>query len=155
MTRTEPGEKLIASNKKAYHDYSILEKLEAGMVLLGTEVKAAREGRVNLKDSYAMVKQGEAFLLNCHISPYSHGNRENHDPTRTRKLLLHSNEIRKLAGKTQEKGLTLVPLRVYLKRGKIKIELGVARGKKLIDKRETERRKELDREARVQLKKRQ
>jgi SsrA-binding protein len=155
MTKAEPGEKLIASNKKAYHDYFILDKLEAGMVLLGTEVKAAREGRVNLKDSYASVRQGEAFLLNCHISPYSHGNRENHDPTRTRKLLLHSNEIRKLAGKTQEKGLTLVPLRVYLKRGKIKIELGVARGKKLIDKRETERRKELDREARVQLKKRQ
>jgi SsrA-binding protein len=155
MTRTEPGEKLIASNKKAYHDYFILDKLEAGMVLLGTEVKAAREGRVNLKDSYAMVKQGEAFLLNCHISPYSHGNRENHEPTRTRKLLLHSKEIRKLVGKTQEKGLTLVPLRVYLKRGKIKIELGVARGKKLIDKRETERRKELDREARVQLKRRQ
>ena len=111
------------------------------MCLLGTEVKAIREGRLNLKDSYAMVQSGEMFLFNCHISPYSHGNRENHDPTRSRKLLLHEREIRKLIGKTQEKGLTLVPLRVYLKRGRVKVELGVARGKKLIDKRETERRR--------------
>jgi SsrA-binding protein len=152
MMHKESGEKLLASNRKAFHEYFILEKLEAGIALLGTEVKAAREGRVNLKESYAAVQRGEAFLLNCHISPYSHGNRENHDPTRERKLLLHSKEIRKLVGKTQEKGLTVVPLRVYLKRGRIKVELGVARGKKLIDKRETERRKELDREARVQLK---
>ena len=101
-----------------------------------------------------MIKQGEAFLFNCHISPYSHGNRENHDPTRTRKLLLHHKEIRKLIGKTQEKGLTLVPLRVYLRRGKIKVELGVARGKKLLDKRETERRKEMDREARAAMRQR-
>ena len=152
MTRIEPGEKQVATNRKAYHDYFILEKLEAGIVLLGTEVKSAREGRVNLKDSYAVVRQGEPFLLNCHISPYSHGNRQNHEPTRTRKLLLHAREIRKLVGKSQEKGLTLVPLRVYLKRGRIKVELGIARGKKLIDKRETERRKEMDREARVQMK---
>jgi len=150
--RAESGEKLIASNKKAYHDYFILDKLEAGISLVGTEVKSAREGRVNLKDSYALVKEGEAFLLNCHISPYSHGNRENHDPTRTRKLLLHHKEIRKLTGKTQEKGLTVVPLRMYFKRGKIKVELGVARGKKLFDKRESERRKDMDREAKAAVK---
>jgi len=152
--KTEPGEKLIAENRKALHNYFILDRLEAGMVLLGTEVKSTKEGRINLKDSYAVVRGGEAFLNNCHISPYSHGNRENHDPTRSRKLLLHTREIRKLIGKTQEKGLTLVPLRVYLKRGRIKVELGVARGKKLFDKRETERRKETEREARAAIKRR-
>jgi len=150
--KSHSGEKLIATNKKAFHDYFILEKFEAGISLLGTEVKAIREGRLNLKDSYALVRSGEVFLLNCHISPYSHGNRENHDPGRSRKLLLHLGEIRKLIGKTQEKGLTLVPLRVYLKRGKIKVELGVAKGKKLYDKRETERRKEADREAKAAVK---
>jgi SsrA-binding protein len=152
MAEKKSGEKVFATNKKAFHDYFIMEKFEAGVSLLGTEVKAIREGRLNLKDSYALVQGGEAFLFNCHISPYSHGNRENHEPTRTRKLLLHQKEIKKLIGKTQEKGLTLVPLRVYLKRGKIKIELGVARGKKLIDKRETVRRKEADREARAAMK---
>jgi len=146
------GEKVVAVNRKAYHDYFILEKIEAGMVLLGTEVKAIREGRLNLKDSYAAVKRGEVFLFNCHIGPYSHGNQQNHDPMRTRKLLLHQREIRKLIGKTQEKGLTLVPLRVYLKRGRIKVELGVAKGKKLVDKRETERRKEAEQEARSAIK---
>lgn len=152
--KKDSGEKVIATNKKAFHDYFILEKFEAGIVLQGTEVKAIREGRLNLKDSYATIRAEEAFLINCHISPYSHGNRENHDPTRTRKLLLHEKEIRKLIGKTQEKGLTLVPLRVYLKRGRVKVELGVARGKKLIDKRETERRKEADQEARAAMKRR-
>ncbi len=152
--KRDASEKLFATNKKAFHDYFILEKLEAGIVLVGTEVKSIREARINLKDSYAMIRQGEAFLLNCHISPYSHGNRQNHDPTRTRKLLLHEKEIRKLIGKTQEKGLTVVPLRVYLRRGKIKVELGVARGKKLHDKRETERRKELDQEARAAMRQR-
>jgi SsrA-binding protein len=152
MAEKHTGEKVVATNKKAFHDYFILEKIEAGISLLGTEVKAVREGRLNLKDSYAAVQAGETFLFNCHISPYSHGNRENHDPTRTRKLLLHQKEIRKLIGKTQEKGLTLVPLRVYFKRGRIKIEVGVARGKKLIDKRETERRKEADQEARAAMK---
>jgi SsrA-binding protein len=152
MTEKPTGEKLVATNKKAYHEYFILEKMEAGIALMGTEVKAIREGRLNLKDSYAMIQGGETFLFNCHISPYSHGNRENHNPTRSRKLLLHQREIRKLIGKTQEKGLTLVPLRVYLKRGRVKIELGVARGKKLIDKRETERRKEADREAQKAMK---
>ena len=150
--KSNSGEKVIATNKKAFHDYFILEKLEAGIALSGTEVKSIREGRINLKDSYALVRSGEVFLLNCHISPYSHGNRENHDPTRSRKLLLHSGEIRKLIGKTQEKGLTLIPLRVYLKRGKVKFELGVAKGKKLFDKRETERRKEADKEARAAIK---
>jgi SsrA-binding protein len=152
MEKSEPREKLVATNKKAFHDYFILEKLEAGVSLFGTEVKSIREGRINLKDSYANIRGGEAFLFNCHISPYTHGNRQNHEPTRTRKLLLQRKEIRKLIGKTQEKGLTLVPIRVYLKRGLIKIELGVARGKKLYDKRETERRKESDREARAAMK---
>ena len=150
--KADPGEKLIASNRKAFHDYFILDRLEAGIALSGTEVKSSREGRINLKDSYAAIKGSEAFLLNCHISPYSHGNRENHDPTRTRKLLLHSSEIRRLIGKTNEKGLTLVPLRVYLKRGRIKVELGIARGKKQYDKRETERRKEAERETRKAVK---
>ena len=149
---SEAEDKVIATNKKALHDYFILEKLECGVALLGTEVKSIREGRVNLKDSYALVRGGETFLLNCHISPYSHGNRQNHDPTRTRKLLLHREEIRKLIGKSQEKGLTLIPLRVYLKRGKVKIELAVTRGKKLYDKRETERRKESERETRAAMK---
>lgn len=154
MAEKNSGEKVIATNKKAFHEYFILEKIEAGICLLGTEVKAIREGRLNLKDSYALVQSGETYLHNCHISPYSHGNRENHDPTRSRKLLLHLREIQKLIGKTQEKGLTLVPLRVYLKRGRVKVELGIARGKKLIDKRETERRKEADREARAAMKNR-
>jgi len=152
MDKTVSGQKLVASNRKAFHDYFIMDKFEAGMVLAGTEVKSIREGRINLKDSYAAIKDGEAFLFNCHISPYSHGNRENHEPTRARKLLLHRQEIRKLIGKTQEKGLTLVPLRVYLSRGRAKIELGVARGKKDYDKRETERRKEVERETRAAMK---
>jgi SsrA-binding protein len=152
--KSETEEKVLATNKKALHDYFILEKLEAGIALQGTEVKSIREGRINLRDSYGLVRNEEAFLLNCHISPYSHGNRENHEPLRTRKLLLHAREIRKLIGKTQEKGLTLVPLRVYLRRGKIKVELGIAKGKKLYDKRETERRKEADRESRAALKQR-
>jgi SsrA-binding protein len=154
MEKTTSGEKLVASNKKAFHDYFVLEKLEAGIALLGTEVKSIREGRINLKESYAAIKDGEPVLMNCHISPYSHGNRQNHDPVRARKLLLHRQEIRKLIGKTQEKGLTLIPLRVYLKRGRVKVELGVARGKKDYDKRETERRKEVDRETRAAVKQR-
>lgn len=152
--KKDTSEKLFATNKKAFHDYFILDKLEAGIVLLGTEVKSIREARINLKDSYATIKQGEAFLLNCHISPYSHGNRQNHDPMRVRKLLLHEKEIRKMIGKIQEKGLTLVPLRVYLRRGRIKVELGIARGKKLHDKRESERRKEMDQEARAAMRQR-
>jgi SsrA-binding protein len=150
----DSGEKQVATNRKAFHEYFILDKLEAGISLLGTEVKSIRDGKVNLKESFAMIKNGEAFLYDCHISPYTHGNRENHDPTRPRKLLLHHQEIRKLIGKTQEKGLTLVPLRMYLKRGRIKVELGVAKGKKLFDKRESERHKEMDREARAAIKSR-
>ncbi|NWG13943.1 MAG: SsrA-binding protein SmpB [Acidobacteria bacterium] len=150
--KRDTSERLFATNKKAFHDYFILDRLEAGIALLGTEVKSIRGSRLNLRDSYALIRKGEAFLLNCHISPYSHGNRQNHDPLRVRKLLLHRKEIRKLIGRTQERGLTLVPLRVYLRRGRIKVELGLARGKKLHDKRETERRKEMDREARAAVK---
>jgi SsrA-binding protein len=146
--------KVLATNREAYHNYHILETHECGIALTGTEVKSIREGRCNLKDSYAQVRNGEAWLFNAHISPYSHGNRENHDPTRTRKLLLHKREIERLIGKAQEKGLTLVPTRMYLKNGRVKLELAVAKGKKLFDKRETEKRREADREARAMLKER-
>jgi SsrA-binding protein len=123
-------------------------------VLTGTEVKSVREGRCNLKDSYGVVRGGEAWLMNAHISPYSHGNRENHEPTRTRKLLLHRSEIDRLLSRAQEKGLTIVPTRMYLKKGRIKVELALAKGKKLYDKRETERRRETDREVRAMIKER-
>jgi SsrA-binding protein len=138
----------IAVNRQAFHNYEILEKLEAGIVLTGTEIKSARDGRVNLKDAYGLVKSGEVWLLNCHISPYSHGTYANHDPLRTRKLLLNRSEIRKLIGRTTEKGLTLVPLRLYLKNGRLKCELALARGRKLHDKREVSRLKTIDKEAR-------
>ena len=145
--RTERTGNAVATNRKAYHDYFIEEKFEAGIVLQGTEVKSLREGRVNLQDSYASVKEGEVFLHNCHISPYSHGNVMNHDPTRVRKLLLHKKEIHKLMGRTQQKGLTLIPLRIYFsERGHAKIELGLAKGKKLYDRRETIKAREAGRE---------
>jgi SsrA-binding protein len=147
------SDKVVATNREAYHNYQILEIYECGIALTGTEVKSIREGKCNLRDSYCQIRKGEAWLLNAHISPYSHGNRENHDPTRTRKLLLHRKELDKLAGKFHEKGLTLVPTKMYLKNGRVKVELGVARGKKLYDKRETERRREADREARAMMKK--
>jgi SsrA-binding protein len=140
--------KEIAVNRQAFHNYEILERLEAGIVLTGTEIKSARDGRVNLKDAYGLVKSGEVWLLNCHISPYSHGNFSNHDPLRTRKLLLNRAEIRKLVGKTTEKGLTLVPLKLYLKNGRLKCEIALARGRKLHDKREVSRMKTIDKEAR-------
>lgn len=140
--------KEVAVNRQAFHNYEILERLEAGIVLTGTEIKSARDGRVNLKDAYGLVKSGEVWLLNCHISPYSHGNFANHDPLRTRKLLLNRSEIRKLIGRTTEKGLTLVPLRLYLKDGRLKCELALARGRKLHDKREVSRMKTIDKEAR-------
>jgi SsrA-binding protein len=140
--------KEVAVNRQAFHNYEILERLEAGIVLTGTEIKSARDGRVNLKDAYGLVKSGEVWLLNCHISPYSHGNYANHDPLRTRKLLLNRSEIRKLIGRTTEKGLTLVPLRLYLKDGRLKCELALAKGRKLHDKREVSRMKTLDKEAR-------
>jgi SsrA-binding protein len=140
------AEKDIATNRKAFHDYHILDKLEAGIALTGTEVKSLRDGRAQLKDSYVEVKSGQAFLIGAHISPYTHGNRENHDPERTRKLLLHRREIDKLMGQIVEKGLTVVPLRLYFKGAKVKAEIAVVRGKKLYDKRETEKRREAERE---------
>jgi len=145
-------EKLIASNKKAYHDYHVLQKLEAGLQLTGTEVKSLREGRAQLKDSYVHFKNGEAYLFGMHISPYTHGNRENHDPERTRKLLLHRSELAKLEVQLTEKGLTIVPLRLYFKGGRVKAEIGVVRGKKLFDKREAEKTREADREAAAAMK---
>lgn len=148
------AEKLIASNRKAFHDYHVLDKLEAGIALTGTEVKSLREGAVNLKDSYITVKNGEAFLFGAHISPYSHGNLQNHEPERTRKLLLHRREIDKLEVQVTEKGLTVVPLKLYFKGGRVKAEIGVVRGKKLYDKRESEKRREADREAAAAMKSR-
>ena len=141
--------KIVCQNRKAYHDYEILETYEAGMVLVGTEVKALREGRANLKDSYVIIKEGEAWLLNCHISPYSHGNIMNHDPTRTRKLLFHKSELKKLMGKVAQKGYTLVPLKIYFKGPWAKVEVALARGKKQYEKRdrikEREARREIER----------
>ena len=135
-------------NRNAAHTYFLLEKFEAGVVLTGTEVKSVRTGKTNLKDSYGLVKDGELWLLNCHISPYEHGSYSNHAALRTRKLLVHKEEIRKLIGKTQQKGLTLIPTRMYFKNGKVKIEMALAKGKQQWDKRETERRRTADREAR-------
>ena len=142
------GERDAAVNRSAGHNYFLLDKFEAGIALRGTEVKSIREGKANLKDSYGIIKDGEAFLLNAHIGPYSHGNSSNHDSLRTRKLLLHQEEIRKLTGQTQLKGHTLIPTRLYFRKGKVKCEIAVAKGKQDWDKRETERRREADREAR-------
>src|SRR5438046_7993190 len=137
------SEQLVATERKALHDYAVEEKLEAGLVLTGTEVKSMREGRVNLRDAYASVDHGEVILHNCHISPYSHGNLMNHDPLRPRKLLLHRKEINKLLGKTQQKGLTLVPLRIYFSpRGQAKVEIALARGKRQYDRREAMKERE-------------
>jgi SsrA-binding protein len=146
--------KILAANRQAGHNYTLTDRFEAGMVLTGTEVKAARDGKVQLKDSYGDVEGSEAWLVNAHISPYSHGNRMNHDPVRKRKLLLHRDEIEKLAGKTREKGFTLIPTRVYLKNGRIKCELALARAKKLHDKREAERKRETEAEARAAMRRR-
>jgi len=145
--KKEQGEKVVATNRKAFHDYAIEEKLEAGIALQGTEVKSLREGRANLRDSYASVDKGVVRLHNCHISPYSHGNIMNHDPLRPRVLLLHKKEIRKLIGQTQQKGLTLVPLRIYFSpRGLAKVEIALAKGKKEYDRRETIKQREAGRE---------
>lgn len=138
--------KVVCQNRKAYHDYHIEETLEAGVVLSGTEIKSLREGKANVKDSYVIIKDNEIFLLNCHISPYSHGNIMNHDPIRTRKLLLHRKEINRLRGKTAMRGFTLIPLKIYFKGPFVKIEIALARGKKLFEKRETIREKEVRRE---------
>jgi len=140
------GEKLICQNKKAWHNYFIEDKYQAGISLLGSEVKSLREGKVNLGDSYGDIKRGEVFLVDAHISPYPQANRLNHDPLRTRKLLLHKREIQRLIGKVQERGFTLIPLRLYFSNGKVKVELGLAKGKKLFDKRETLKRKTMERE---------
>lgn len=143
-----PPIKILSDNRSAGHNYHLLEKYEAGIALSGTEVKAAKTGKVQLKESYADVLDNEAWLLNAHISEYSHGNRENHEPMRKRKLLLHRREIDKLLGQVREKGLALVPTKLYLKNGKIKLEIAVGRGKKLHDKREAERAREHNEEAR-------
>ena len=143
------GERDAAVNRSASHNYFLLDRFEAGIALRGTEVKSIREGKANLKDAYGIIKDGEAFLLNAHIGPYSHGSAYNHDSLRTRKLLLHRQELQKLTGKTQLKGLTLIPTRLYFRHGRVKCELAVAKGKQDWDKRETERRREDDREARA------
>jgi len=140
------NDSVVATNSKAFHDYHIEEKYEAGIVLAGTEVKSLREGRANLRDSFARIEGNEVFLYHCHISPYSHGNIANHDPMRVRKLLLNRNEIAKLIGKTQQRGFTLVPLKIYFKKGRAKVELALAIGKRTADKRETLKRKIAERE---------
>jgi SsrA-binding protein len=147
-------EKTIVTNRAAFHEYHILDKYEAGIALTGTEVKSVRAGQIQLKESYVAVRDGEAWLFNAHVSHYSHGNRLNHDTTRTRKLLLHRREIDRLEEEMTTKGMTLVVTRVYLKGGRVKFEIGVARGKKLYDKREAAMRRTLDRETRAQLKER-
>ena len=147
-------QKVLAANRAAFHNYHISDKYEAGIALTGTEVKSAMDGRVQLKEAYVGVREGEAWLFNAHISPYSHGNRENHEPLRTRKLLLHKREIDRLDDAAAKQGMTLVATRAYLKNGRIKLEVGVARGKKNYDTRETEMRRTVDRETRAQLKER-
>src|SRR5213594_4833844 len=153
MSSQEDGDRTVASNRRARHEYEILETVEAGLVLRGTEVKALRTGQVNFKDAYATVRNDEVWLLGCHISPYSQGTNANHDPERDRKLLLRRREISRLTGKTAERGLTLVPLRLYFRGGRAKVELGLARGRKLHDKRaairEREVRREMDKAARA------
>jgi SsrA-binding protein len=148
----EESVRAVATNRKAFHEYEILEKLEAGLMLQGTEVKSLREGRANLKDSYVAFREGEAYLVNAHISPYTHGNIANHDPERSRKLLLHRHQIEKLAGTVSQKGLTIVPLKLYFRDGRAKVEIAVVRGKKLFDKRETEKRREAERETAAAIK---
>ena len=145
---------IVIRNRRAYADYEVLDTFEAGMVLQGTEVKSIRAGKISLKEAYAKIENGEVWLLNCHITPYDFGNRHNHDPLRPRKLLLHGREIRKLIGKVQERGLTLIPLKVYFQRGYAKIQLGLGRGRKLHDKRAVIRAKDLKRETERELKQR-
>ncbi len=146
MTK-ETGEKILDTHRQALHLYEITDRFEAGVVLQGTEVKSLRSGGSNLRDSFARISNGEAFVYNWHIAPYSHGNLENHEPLRTRKLLMRKNELRKLFGLTKATGLTLVPLKAYLKGGRVKLEIGVGRGRKVHDKREAIKRKEMKREA--------
>jgi SsrA-binding protein len=150
----EEAQKSIAENRKAFHDYHILETFEAGIALVGTEVKSIREGNVNLRDSFARVEGGEVWLYNVHISPYSHRGYSDHEPTRRRKLLLRRQEIRKLIGRTVERGMTLVPTRLYFSNGYVKVAIGLAKGKREHDKRETIKRRETDRETRAAVKER-
>ena len=150
----EKAQRVIADNRKAFHDYHVLDSWEAGLALLGTEVKAIREGRVNLRDSFARVNNGEVWLMNVHISPYSHTGYAHHDERRQRKLLLHRHEIQKLTGQVNQKGLTLVPLQLYFKNGRVKVAVSLAKGKKEYDKRETIKRREADRETRAAIKSR-
>ncbi|HWB17725.1 MAG TPA: SsrA-binding protein SmpB [Vicinamibacterales bacterium] len=147
-------ERLIADNRKAAHDYHFLETFEAGVALVGTEVKAIREGRVNLRDSYCRLEGAEAYLLGAHIGQYSHGGYASHDPVRRRKLLLKREELNKLLGRTTERGLTIVPLRMYFKHGRVKVAIALAKGKNTIDKRETIKRREAERETRAAIKSR-
>jgi SsrA-binding protein len=153
LAKKESGEKILSENRQARHNYFLMDRFEAGIVLTGTEVKAAKAGQIQLKDAYADVQNSEAWLINAHISQYSHGNRENHTPVHNRKLLLHRREIDKLAGRTRE-GLSLIPTKVYLKNGRIKCELALARGKKLHDKREAERARTAEAEARAEMRRR-
>jgi len=153
-TEREKAKANIAENRKAFHDFHLLETFEAGIELLGTEVKAIREGRVNLRDSFARVEDGEVYLYNVNISPYSHRGYADHEPLRRRKLLLHRHEILKLIGQTVEKGMTLVPVRMYFKNGRVKVAVSLAKGKKEYDKRETIKRRETDRETRAAIKER-
>jgi SsrA-binding protein len=146
---SEPGIKILSDNRQAGHNFFLFDRFEAGVVLAGTEVKAAKTGKVQLKDAYAEITGNEAWLVNAHISEYSHGNRENHAPGRKRKLLLHRKEIDKLLGKTREKGLALVPIKLYLKDGRVKCEIALAKGKKFHDKRESEKNREMENEARA------
>ncbi|HEX4347678.1 MAG TPA: SsrA-binding protein SmpB [Vicinamibacterales bacterium] len=151
-TERELAQANIAENRKAFYDFHILETFEAGVALLGTEVKAIREGRVNLRDSFARVENGEVLLYNVNISPYSHRGYADHEALRPRKLLLHKDEIRKLIGKTVEKGMTIVPVRLYFKKGRVKVAIGLAKGKKEFDKRDTIKQREADRETRAAIK---
>jgi SsrA-binding protein len=151
-TERELAQQNVAENRKAYHDYHLLEHFEAGVALLGTEVKAIREGRVNLRDSFARVEGGEVFLYNVNISPYSHRGYATHEPLRRRKLLLHRQEIRKLIGKTVERGMTLVPVRMYFKNGRVKVAVSLAKGKKDYDKRDAIKRRDTERETRAAVK---
>jgi SsrA-binding protein len=153
-TERERAQASIAENRKARHDYHVIETFEAGIALLGTEVKSIREGRVNLRDSFARIENGEVYLSNVNVSAYSHRGSADHDPMRRRKLLLHRSEIRKLIGKTVERGMTLVPLRLYYSKGRVKVELALAKGKKEYDKRETLKQRQIDRETRAAIKER-
>lgn len=154
MAKIEPGERVLATNRKAFFHYEVLERAEAGVVLVGTEVKSIRDGGLEFKDAYVELRGGEMFLVGCRIAPYSHGNLMNHAPDRERKLLLHKREILKLGGRATERGLTLVPLRAHLRKGRVKLEIGLAKGKRAHDKRESIKKKDQEREARQALRRR-